>query len=71
MNTLDLKGIVANGGVIEISAKSFTLLDLKGIASAGKGHDGGLIINDANTLTALDCKCIAAFNPGHVTFNFC
>ena len=70
MSVLDLTGIASSGGSLIVSAKTFSALDLRGIATAGKKSNAHLEIKDAGNLSALDCKGIASCHPGYVTFDF-
>lgn len=70
MDTLSLKGIVAAGGSVIISANDSDTLSMKAIAAGAKATGANLIIKDAEGLGSLSCKAIAACNPGHVYFDF-
>ena len=71
MTPLDLRGICMGGGCVVVSAIQFSPLDLRGIASAAKGHGGKLIIKQATRLSVMSCRSIAlAGGEGTVTFDF-
>lgn len=70
MDTFSLKGIVAAGGSVIISAKDSDTFSLKAIATAAKATGANLIIKGAESLDSFSCKAIAACNPGHVYFDF-
>lgn len=54
-----------------VNATQFSLLDLRGIASAAKGHGGKLLIKQATRLSVMSCRSIAlAGGDGTVTFDF-
>lgn len=69
-DSLALSSIMAAGGCVKVDAKSFDVLQLKSIASAGKTSGAFLIVENASSLDTLQCKGIASVNPGHVIFNF-
>ena len=71
MSSLDLQMIAKSGGNLVVEAKSYSALDLKLVAAAGKENGATLTIMGAGKFSSLDCQLIAKANPGHVTFNFC
>lgn len=71
MTSLELRGICREGGCVVVSAMQFSPLDLRGIATAAKGHGGKLIIKNATRLSAMSCRSIAlAGGEGTVIFDF-
>ena len=67
LNALDLGGIAARGGSLEVNGAQFSALDLGGIAArlAGTAH---LKIHNSARFTALEMGGIAARKPGQVIF---
>lgn len=67
LNALDLGGIAARGGSLEVNGPSFTAFDLGGIAA--RLSDGATLkIHNSACFTALDMGGIAARKPGQVIF---
>jgi hypothetical protein len=64
---MDLGGIAARGGSLEIDGAAFSALDLGGIA-ARLAHGATLKICNSPHLSALDMGGIAARKPGQVIF---
>lgn len=63
--------IAKSGGNLVVDAKSYSALDLRMVAAAGKNVGATLTIIGAEKFSSLDCQSIAKANPGRVTFNFC
>lgn len=67
LTALDLGGIAARGGSLEVDGASYTALDLGGIAA--RLLDGATLkIHNCNRLTALELGGVAARRPGQVIF---
>lgn len=67
LTALDLGGIAARGGSLEINGAQFSAIDLGGIA-ARLANGATLKIFNSNTKSALDLGGIAARMPGQVIF---
>jgi len=70
MTALELKNLLFVGGNIIISAKDYTVTNLKEFVFIAKNKGVCVTIKQAYKLTAMDCKSIAFINPGKVTFDF-
>jgi hypothetical protein len=68
LSALELGGVAARGGSLEVDAASFSALDLGGIAA--RLTDGATlkICNSSAHLSAVDMGGIAARKPGQVIF---
>lgn len=64
---LELSGVAASGGSIELDARSYTALELSGIASHLK-QGAYLKLHHSSTKTPLEMQGIAAKKPGQVIF---
>ncbi|SDK14290.1 MULTISPECIES: hypothetical protein [Bradyrhizobium] len=67
LSALDLGGIAARGGSLEVNGQQFSALDLGGIAA--RLSDGATLkVHNSACFSALDIGGIAARNPGQVIF---
>jgi hypothetical protein len=67
LSALDLGGIAARGGSLEVDGAQFSPLDLGGIA--GRLASGATLkIHNSSRFSALDMGGIAARMPGQVIF---
>jgi hypothetical protein len=67
LSTVELGGIAARGGSLEINAAAFSALDLGGIA-ARLAHGATLKIHNSAAFSALEMGGISARMPGQVIF---
>jgi hypothetical protein len=67
LSALELGGIAARGGCLEVNGAQFSALDLGGIA-ARLAHGATLKIFNSNSKSSLEIGAIAARKPGQVTF---
>ena len=68
LSALDLGGIAARGGSLEVDGTKFSALDLGGIAARLLPGATLKIHNSDRALSALDMGGIAARKPGQVIF---
>jgi hypothetical protein len=67
-NTLELSGIVANGGGLDLDVSNRNALELSGIAAAAARSGATLIFRGVGSLSALELSGIAASGKGRVIF---
>lgn len=70
MTAIELKNLLFVGGNIVISARDYTVTNLKEFAFVAKSKGVCITIKQAQKLTFLECKSIAFINPGKITFDF-
>jgi hypothetical protein len=67
LSALDLGGIAARGGSLEVNGQQFSAMDLGGIA-ARLSNGATLKVHNSACFSALDMGGIAARKPGQVVF---
>jgi hypothetical protein len=67
LTAIELGGIAARGGSLEVNASQFTAVDLGGIAA--RLSDGATLkLHNSACFNALDLEGIAARKPGQIIF---
>ena len=69
-STLNLKGIAATGGGMNIDTSNYSTLDLKGVAAATSSSGAKTVLKNIASKSTLDLKGIASAGKGCVIFNF-
>lgn len=70
LSVLDLRSIAGGGCGMVISARGYSVLELRSVADAVKVGGGQLTLSDLGQLSALDLRSIAMAGGGCVVFNF-
>lgn len=70
-NTLEIRSILEVGGGVEVDAKDYTPIDLRGMAMATRNGGGKLFVRNAAVMSGLTCRGIAMCGErGGVIFDF-